>query len=122
MKLRIKGNSLRLRLTKSEVSKLATEGIIEEHIGFVNNELTYSIVSSKTAHTITASFQGNAIRVIMPAMLSEDWPTNDIISFDEYLDENNQQSLYILIEKDFKCIDATTEDQSDNFENPAKSC
>ena len=122
MKLRIKGNSLRLRLTKSEVSKLATEGIVEEHIGFVNNELTYSIESSKTAHTITASFQGNAIRVIMPALLSEDWPTNDIISFDEYLDENDQQSLYILIEKDFKCIDATTEDQSDNFENPAKSC
>ena len=122
MKLRIKGNSLRLRLTKSEVSKLATEGIVEEHIGFVNNELTYSIESSKTAHTITASFQGNAIRVIMPSLLSEDWPTNDIISFDEYLDENNQQSLYILIEKDFKCIDATTEDQSDNFENPAKSC
>ena len=122
MKLRIKGNSLRLRLTKSEVSKLAREGIVEEHIGFVNNELTYSIESSKTAHTITASFQGNAIRVIMPALLSEDWPTNDIISFDEYLDENDQQSLYILIEKDFKCIDATTEDQSDNFENPAKSC
>lgn len=122
MKLRIKGNSLRLRLTKSEVGKLATEGIVEEHIGFVNNELTYSIESSKTAHTITASFQGNAIRVIMPALLSEDWPTNDIISFDEYFDENNQQSLYILIEKDFKCIDATTEDQSDNFENPAKSC
>ena len=122
MKLRIKGNSLRLRLTKSEVSKLATEGIIEEHIGFVNNELTYSIESSKTAHTITASFQSNAIRVIMPALLSEDWPTNDIISFDEYLDENDQQSLYILIEKDFKCIDVTTEDQSDNFENPAKSC
>ena len=122
MKLRIKGNSLRLRLTKSEVSKLAREGIVEEHIGFVNNELTYSIESSKTAHTITASFQGNAIRVIMPALLSEDWPTNDIISFDEYLDENDQQSLYILIEKDFKCIDVTTEDQSDNFENPAKSC
>ena len=122
MKLRIKGNSLRLRLTKSEVSKLATEGIIEEHIGFVNNELTYSIESSKTAHAITASFQDNAIRVIMPALLSEDWPTNDIISFDEYLDENDQQSLYILIEKDFKCIDATIEDQSDNFENPAKSC
>jgi len=35
---------------------------------------------------------------------------------------NDDQSLYLLIEKDFKCLDETTEDQSDNFENPNIAC
>ena len=26
--------------------------------------------------------------------------------------------LYLLLEKDFKCLDNTTEDQSDNYPNP----
>jgi len=27
-----------------------------------------------------------------------------------------------LVEKDFICLDETTEDQSDNYENPNKTC
>lgn len=120
MKLRIKGNSLRLRLTKSDVSKLAKDGIVEEKTHFVNSELTYSLESSKIAHKISASFKSNAIKIIIPVLLIENWPTNHIISFDEYLNEKDRHSLHILVEKDFMCIDETTEDQSDNFENPAK--
>jgi hypothetical protein len=29
-------------------------------------------------------------------------------------------SLYLLVEKDFVCLDETSEDQSDNYENPNK--
>ena len=31
-------------------------------------------------------------------------------------------SLYLLIEKDFACLDHSSEDQSDNYENPNKTC
>ena len=31
---------------------------------------------------------------------------------------NLKKKLYILIEKDFKCLDNTIEDQSDNYPNP----
>ena len=35
---------------------------------------------------------------------------------------NHSEFLYLLLEKDFKCIDVTLEDQSDYFDNPEKTC
>jgi hypothetical protein len=35
---------------------------------------------------------------------------------------DGQESLYLLVEKDFKCLDNVAEDQSDNYENPSKTC
>jgi len=32
------------------------------------------------------------------------------------------ETLYLLLEKDFVCLDETHEDQADNFENPNKTC
>lgn len=122
MKLRIKGNSLRLRLTKSEVEKLCASGYLEERISFGSNELTYSLKSSENVKEISAEFSGNKISVNIPASFIEDWDVNDIISFDSDKIISGKDKLYILIEKDFKCIDNTTEDQSDNYENPNKTC
>ena len=35
----------------------------------------------------------------------------------------NERKLFLLFEKDFKCIDGEVlEDQSDNFENPLAAC
>jgi hypothetical protein len=34
----------------------------------------------------------------------------------------NGQSLKLLLEKDFVCLDHTDEDQSDNYPNPNKTC
>lgn len=122
MKLRIKGNSLRLRLTKSEVGKLCASGYIEERIPFGSNELTYSLKSSENVIEISAEFSGNKISINIPASFIKDWDVNDIISFGSDKIITGKDKLYILIEKDFKCIDKTTEDQSDNYENPNKTC
>lgn len=122
MKLRIKGNSLRLRLTKSEVGKLCTAGYLEERISFGGNELIYSLQSTETFKEIKADYSGNKISVAIPSSFIKDWEINDIISLDTGKNLNDQESLYILIEKDFQCLDKTTEDQSDNYINPNKTC
>lgn len=122
MKLRIKGNSLRFRLTKSEVEKLCASGYLEELISFGSNELTYSLKSSENVKEISAEFNGNKISVNIPASFIKDWDVNDIISFDSDKIISDKEKLYILIEKDFQCIEKTTEDQSDNYENPNKTC
>ena len=44
MKLRIRGNSARLRLTKTEVKHLAEKGLVEEKTDFGNGQtLVYAI-------------------------------------------------------------------------------
>lgn len=121
MKIRIKGNSIRLRLTKSEVERLAAVGHIEEQTKFAANSLVY-ILRAVENNELTADFSGNTITVSAPKAFLQSWPGNAVVGLDAKMQLPGTDSLYILIEKDFVCLDATTEDQSDNYENPNKSC
>jgi hypothetical protein len=43
MKIRFKGNSLRYRLTRTDVAQLTTAGYIYDKVDFGDHSLTYSI-------------------------------------------------------------------------------
>ncbi len=122
MKIRIKSNSIRFRLTKSEVSKLATTGYLEEETLFPNNKFIYALQGTDQANGLTASFANNKITLFIPRSFITEWPNNSEVGIENnmLLPENN--TLYLLIEKDFVCLDETAEDQSDNYENPDKTC
>ena len=122
MKLRIKGNSLRIRLTKTEVSKLAQTGYLEEQTSFPNNRFVYALQKVVDAIVLSATFENNKITIFVPASFIEDWVGNNIVGLDTKMPISQTESLYLLIEKDFICLDETTEDQSDNYENPGKTC
>lgn len=122
MKLRIKGNSIRIRLTKTEVSTIATTGYLEEETLFVNNKLMYALQRVDEGNELTATFKENKITLYVPSSLTNDWPTNNIIGFEANMPIADNKILYLLLEKDFVCLDDTTEDQSDNYVNPNKTC
>ena len=122
MKLRIKGNSLRIRLTRTEVEKFVNTGYLEEQTSFLENKFIYALQSRNDINEMAASFGQNKISIFVPANLLVDWPQNDVIGFNSNMPLTTTDSLYILIEKDFICLDETTEDQSDNYENPNKTC
>lgn len=122
MKLRIKGNSLRIRLTKSEVSTLSNTGYLEEQTVFPGNNFMYALQSVDDAGQLSATYNNNKMTMLVPASFVKDWPENEIVSIHANMPLANNQSLYLLLEKDFVCLDETTEDQSDNFENPNKTC
>ena len=50
--------------------------------------------------------------VRISAALAE-WADTDRVGF-----ENKANNFYLLVEKDFKCLDNVEEDQSDNYPNP----
>ena len=122
MKIRIKGNSIRMRLSKSEVNRLGSEGYLEEQTQFVGSALIYALRSMKDTEQLSADFSDNKITVFAPEAFLKSWPQNEVVGIDANMSLPNTGSLYILIEKDFVCLDATSEDQSDNFENPNKTC
>ena len=122
MKLRIKGNSIRLRLSKPEVARLAVDGFLEEHTSFGNSALSYTLQSKREIDKLSASFDHNKINVFIPEALIKDWTENDVTGFDASMPVSDTESLYVLVEKDFKCVEKATEDQSDNYENPNKTC
>jgi hypothetical protein len=122
MKLRIKGNSIRIRLTKTEVSTIATTGYLEAETLFVNNKLVYTLQRVDEGDALTATLEQNKITVFVPSVLTKNWPANNIIGFEANMPLPDNKTLYLLVEKDFVCLDHTNEDQSDNYENPNKTC
>ena|ERR1700743_842670 len=112
MKIRIKGNSLRYRLTKSDVEQFTKNGYIEEAIDFGNQALIYALQQS-TFNSLSVIFEENKITLFMPEKMAKTWNITDTVGF-EYQDKD----MFLLVEKDFKCLDNVAEDQSDNYPNP----
>ncbi|MBS1780685.1 MAG: hypothetical protein JST70_15250 [Bacteroidetes bacterium] len=118
MKLRIKGNSIRLRLTKSEMERFDKEGYIDERTEFSTQNLVYALQQYDGAN-LSADLENGALTVYMPAALAHEWANSQKVGFEYEHELANGKKLYILIEKDFKCLDENiTEDQSDQYDNP----
>lgn len=112
MKTRIKGNSLRYRLTKSDVYRLAQEGYLEDKTDFGKRELVYVIQKTMKAD-LSAFFNDNVICLQIPQQMIDELESTDCVGF-----EGKEGDLHLLVEKDFTCLDNVTEDQSDNYPNP----
>ena len=114
VKIRIKGNSIRLRLTRTEVTDFCTKGVIRETTQFPSGLFTYEVVQSDHLETLTASLEDNNIRISLPDKLVENWQDNETVGFEECLPLPDGSSLHLLIEKDFQCLEVRAEDESDH--------
>ncbi|MFZ4928136.1 DUF7009 family protein [Chryseobacterium sp. Mn2064] len=116
MKIRIKDNSIRFRLTQSEVSELGTNGMVYSVTQFVEKAFIYAIERTND-DVLSASFIENKIVLKMPVNMIEELVSTDTVGFD-----GEVGMVKLLVEKDFVCIDNTVEDQSDNYPNPNLTC
>lgn len=130
MKLRIRGNSIRLRLLRGEVEQFGKTGRVEETVSFgAAAHLTYVLEFDRQARNITAHFAGEQITVKVPDQVARDWVESDEISLEaEQLIESEKTDggenvLTILIEKDFVCLErADDPDNLDAFPHPTGRC
>jgi hypothetical protein len=122
MKLRIKGNSIRLRLGRSEVQRVADGEVIEESTIFGPSKqecFAYALSASPDAREVSASFANRRMVVRVPTSMIHQWATTDQVGIQSLQHTGNDDGLSILIEKDFECIDAAPgESQEDAFPNP----
>ncbi|PSR56598.1 hypothetical protein AHMF7605_25425 [Adhaeribacter arboris] len=105
MKLRIQGNSLRLRLSEAEVTQFAETGQVEETIVFSpdkTNALRY-ILQQTSDKEVNIRFTGNTITVFIPEPMAQKWVDTDLIGFDDLIELGNDQQLRIIVEKDLDC-------------------
>ena len=120
MKLRIRDNSLRLRLMRGEVDTLNTEGSVRAKTGFPGGrEFAYVVESSPASVSPEAFFSENIVTVRLPETTVHGWASSEQVSIEseQILDDGN--SLRILVEKDFQCLAPREgEDDSDAFPNP----
>jgi hypothetical protein len=117
MKIRIQGNSIRLRLNKTEVELFGAGGTIKESVNFGKAILTYQLQSSEEMN-ITASFKNDCITIGVPGIIGEQWSKSEEVGFSVEVQHDDIESLSILIEKDFQCLIPRKEDESDLYKNP----
>ncbi len=116
MKLRINGNSLRLRLTPDEVSDLCQNGRAEDRCKIGDHQCIYSIVAYNEDE-LSVNMVNGQVQVNIPKSLIANWEQNDKVGF-EHTDYNN---LFILVEKDFKCLQPRRHEKEQHlYPNPTK--
>lgn len=114
MKLRIQGNSVRLRLKPSEVAQLEATGIVEDRVEFApDSSLVYNLQASPQSRVPTASYTDGKLEVRIPQSTARQWAAGSDIAITA-----QQDVLSILIEKDFRCAHHEASD-SDAFPNPS---
>ena len=120
MKIRIKDNSIRLRLTQKEVERFGETGLALATTQFTaGNSFTYALQSSSTTEAIDATFERNRITIHVPKTIAKQWTSTEEVGFEAMVDNNTDTGLYLLVEKDFACLmPRTHEDETDNYPNP----
>lgn len=122
MKLRIKGNSVRLRLTQAEVLQFAEQGRVDEMTHFPSGiAFGYSLQCSRVEE-VSASFPAGRVVVNVPEAAAHQWTSSEDVGIEARLENGTKDGFHVLIEKDFQCMQPRPhEDESDNFPNPLAS-
>lgn len=120
MKLRILDNSIRLRLTQSEVDTVNSQGLVRGQVQFAgSNSFAYVLESSPATVKPEAHISNNVLTVRVPQMEVSQWAESEQVSIasEQILDDG--EHLKILVEKDFACLAPREgEDESDMFAHP----
>jgi len=121
MKLRLRGNSVRIRLTQSEVKALDETGSWEEAVVFgpaAAQRLVYRVETASVSQpSVSMSTCGveTVVKAVLPQQQVAKWANGTDVGI--YFGE--PWGLKVAVEKDFRCLDEKRdEDESDNFENP----
>ena len=128
MKLRIKGDSLRLRLAQGEMQALAERGEVEDRVSFPGGAaLRYRLRIDKSNTVISCSYASNLIEILVPEAQAQRWCGTDLVTLSAAA-ATGAGELRIVLEKDWACLAPREgEDESDNFPHPeagsgAKTC
>lgn len=122
MKLRIHGNSLRLRLNRHEIDQLRETGSCAQSLRFGSgSHLTYILETSSQFPGMDAQYQRDCIRILLPLDLAREWAGSDQVSLS--LNRSDGSGPSLLIEKDFRCLhheEANPNNDADTFPNPSE--
>lgn len=120
VKLRIRNNSIRLRLTKTEVDTLRHEGLVSACTRFPDGrEFRHEVESSPASVTPDAFLSDKGLTVRLPETGVLAWATTEQVSIRGEQPLVEGEKLAILIEKDFACLAPREgEDESDMYLHP----
>jgi len=100
------GNSIRLRLSRTDVAEFGRAGSVESATDFGNGSgrLVYRLLSDEKAVQPVATFAGGEIFIRLPRDAAARWTGSDEVSVEADQHLNDRDVLKIIVEKDFACL------------------
>lgn len=102
MKLRIRGDSVRLRLTQGELRTLVDRGRVEERTRLgplPEDSLAYGIELSDSQSSILCTWARSRLVVVLPTKRARDWATGAELGLEESLAVADGAMLRIVVER-----------------------
>ena len=118
MKLRIRGNSIRLRLTKSEVTTLGEGGRVAETVIFAPSKTFTYAIEAADIESMQAEYANDVMLIRVSRAWSYDWANSELIGMSIETPISENAKLAVIVEKDFACLSPRGEEDADTFEHP----
>lgn len=120
VKLRVRDNSIRLRLTRSEVELVRADGLVRGRVPLAGaNNFDYVLESSPATIKPEAHISNNVLTVRVPEAEILRWSGSDEVSISATQKLADGVELGILVEKDFACLTPREgEDETDMYPHP----
>ena len=120
MKVRITNNKIRYRVKQHEVQLFKEKGFITETLALGDESDDQIGFSLKRADDEVYSIEYNQchITIQVPAHVSVEWVDTEMVGFEQKIKTSKGKEVYILVEKDFACMDGREEDNEDTYPNP----
>jgi hypothetical protein len=119
MKLRINGNSIRLRLGRSEVARLAATGAIEGRAPLLPMALEYSLRLDSELSDFDVTFDRCMLKIAVPEGFGRQWALGKEVAMEGGVSGTDGIRIHVLVEKDFQCLHGEeAEDRADCYPNP----
>jgi hypothetical protein len=126
MKLRLKGNSIRVRLDRRDIERLFDEGHVDDAVRFGPGlAFSYAVEAGPAPRERpSVSYTDGCLTIQIDPVDVEEWLSGDRVGFD-HLQDVEEGVVRVLVEKDFACIDRPLGEEADDayaFPNPSAVC
>jgi len=119
VKIRILDDSIRLRLTRGEVERVGKGEVVEGSTHFPGGARFRYALERGDVDAPGARFEDGRIAVVLPHAAAQAWADGSDVGIEARPAVDGEQSLRLLIEKDFKCLAPRDgEEDTDAFEHP----
>src|SRR5215472_6223431 len=105
MKLRIRDNSVRIRIARGELVRLASGQKVEQRTEFSASAILATVVEpTDQTDRLAATFEAGRVAIRVPIEQIRELARTDRVGIESHQPITDNRSLHILLEKDFDCL------------------
>jgi hypothetical protein len=108
MKLRINGNLLEFRISRSELARLSEAGRLKETIYWSRDgtsKLVYGLGTERSLRVASLRYESPEVLIVFPSNAIKEWAESDRSGIYASIDLGARGSLEAFVEKDFALLD-----------------